>query len=174
MAQTAGPDDSASHRDFLHPANIQELAEKDCDNEAEDEADESESELGNVGRKRRRNNAEVIRKPRLFWRTTQVIPRSENSDEEIQNSLNEIASSLYEQAGTAYPPGSLFLIINLRYLGFFRFVHEATNCFIFYSNASSHQGLSDSTFFTRLVGCGGWAAYRTKHDAIAVFTCPMQ
>jgi hypothetical protein len=47
MAQTAGPEDSTGHRELLHQANIAELAEKYCDNEAEDEADESDSELGN-------------------------------------------------------------------------------------------------------------------------------
>jgi hypothetical protein len=70
------------------------------------------------GPNRRRKNRAGIRRPRMVWRTIEVIPRSENSDEEIQNRLNKIASSVYEQAGTAYPPGSLFLIINLRYFRF--------------------------------------------------------
>ena len=47
MAQTAGPEDSTGHSELLHPANIVEYAEKYCDNEEEDEADESDSELGN-------------------------------------------------------------------------------------------------------------------------------
>ncbi len=91
------------------------LAEKDCDNEAEDEADESDSELGNVGRKRRRKTGEVIRKPRLSWRTIQIISRSENSDEEIQNRSKEIASPVYKQAGTAYPvPACIQLVVCIR------------------------------------------------------------
>ena len=119
MVQTAGPDDSGSHRDRLHPANFQELNPEDCDNEAEDEADPAESELEDVGTKRRRKkNGDIIRRPRMSWRTIDVIPRSENSDEEIQNRLNEIASSVYEHAGTAYPPGSLSMTKKLRYFRF--------------------------------------------------------
>ena len=108
QAQIAAPDDSArdSGRDLCHPANYQEWDENECENEAADEAEESDSEL--VGTKRRRKNRAGIRRSRMVWRTIEVIPRSENSDEEIQNRLNKIASTVYEQAGTAYPPGLLF------------------------------------------------------------------
>jgi hypothetical protein len=113
MVQTAGPDDSGSHTDRLHPANFQELDPADA---AEDEADPAESELEDVGTKRRRKkNGDIIRRPRMGWRSVEVISRSENSDEDIQKRLNEIASSVYEQAGTAYPPGSLSMTKNLRY-----------------------------------------------------------
>jgi len=112
IVQTAGPDDSASHRDLLHPACIAQLHEEDGGHEVEEEAEESDSELRDTGRKRRRL-PDGIRRPRMHWRTLEVISRSEHSDEEIQNCLNLIASNVYEKAGTAYPPGSLFLIITL-------------------------------------------------------------
>ena len=114
LVQTAARDDSetaACHRDRLHPANVQDSDHNDCENEAADEAEGSDSEL--VVTKRRRNNPAGICRPRAVWRALEVIPRSENSDEEIQNRLNLIASTVYEHAGTAYPPGSLFMIINL-------------------------------------------------------------
>ena len=91
LAQTAARDDSetaACHRDRLHPANVQDSDHNDCENEAADEADGSDSEL--VVTKRRRNNPAGIRRPHAVWRTLEVIPRSENSDEEIQNRLNLI------------------------------------------------------------------------------------
>ena len=111
MVQIAGPDDSARKSDVLYPAKIQESVEEDGGHEEEEEGDESDSELGDTGMKRRRKLREGIRRPRMCWRTVEVIDRSQSSDEDIQNRLNEIAISVYEKAGTAYPPGLLFLIM---------------------------------------------------------------
>jgi hypothetical protein len=124
IVQTAGPDDSASHRDLLHPACIAQLHEEDGGHEVEEEAEESDSELRDTGRKRRRRLPDGIRRPRMHWRTLEVISRSEHSDEEIQNRLNEIARTVYEKAGTAYPP-SIFDISDL-----FLYLRQATNSFV--------------------------------------------
>jgi hypothetical protein len=90
----------------LYSAHLAEMAEEDADDVDQDI--ESETERG--ARKRRRNRCGV-RRARIAWKTIEVIDRSQLSDAEIQNRLNEIATTIYEKAGTAYPPGLLYLFL---------------------------------------------------------------
>ena len=105
--QTTVAYDSATFAEPLHPAYLAQMADEDADHV--DKYTDSELE---DGAKKRRKNRCGIRRPRMPWRTVEVIDRSQHSDAEVQNRINELTCTLYEKAGISHPPGLLvsFLI----------------------------------------------------------------